>query len=509
MHSTSDGFYSYPSLSNEQIVFSSEDDLWTVDVGGGLAQRITNGKGTASHASFSPCGKKIAFTGMEEGTYEVFVLDLTSGKHRKLTHLGASTFVVGWSDDGKFILFRSNHQQSIQRSSTLFKVAEKGGEPIDLGYGESSWFGESPSKNLKVIGRFSDDIARWKRYKGGTAGVIWVKDGRKKWVRILEKIKSGVVRPMVILSRVYFISDMKGYGELYSCLKDGSEIRKHTNHRGFYVRQASTDGKKIVYTCGGDVYLFDPEKNKTKKVDIDYRSPRSQMVRKYPNPRRYLSSVAMHPKGIALASISRGKLFAFSNWEGGEKNIGQKLKGRMRNVAFLNDGKRILVQNDESGEELFYIFDTVKNTHKALAGKNYGRILSLEISPTHDVAVATNHRYELITINLKSGTMKTLDHSDYDRITGINWSADGQYVVYAKPDSDRTSKIRVVFVSLPNSNNWELMVRGHRGRIFPRGNSYQDDPGARCAPLQFCSAEERKVFRLVVWAPENILCSSF
>ncbi|GEM_PF-4362588 len=81
--------------------------------------------------------------------------------------------------------------------------------------------------------------------------------------------------------------------------------------------------------------------------------------------------------------------------------------------------------------------------------------------------------------------------------------------VGAKEFCERFSAEHKAFVSLPNSNNWELMVRGHRGRIFPRGNSYQDDPGARCAPLQFCSAEERKVFRLVVWAPENILCSSF
>ncbi len=444
MQTSHDGFYSYPTISGDHLVFSSEDDLWSVDIAGGIPRRLTNGKGTSSHANFSPCGSKVAFTGMEEGTLEVYVLDLESGQQKKLTHLGAGTIVVGWTKDGKSILFRSNHQQAIARSSTLFRVSVNGGEPVELGYGESRWYSESADGKTKALGRFSDDLARWKRYKGGTAGVIWIKKGRNKWTRILQEHTSGVVRPMLINKRVYYISDVKGYGEIYSCLEDGSGQKKHTNHKGFYVRHATTDGEKITYACGGDLYIFDPETNRTKRVKIDYRSTRSQMVRKYPNTRKYLSTVALHPKGIAMAAVSRGQLFAFSNWDGGEKRIGAELNGRMRSVAFFNDGKRILTQNDESGEEVFYVFDTEKGTQKMLKPQNYGRILSLELSPTHDVAVATNHRYELIHINLKSGIMKKLDASDHGRINGINWSADGQYVVYSKAVCERTSKICVV-----------------------------------------------------------------
>lgn len=439
-----DGFYSYPTLHGDTLVFVSEDDLWSISLRGGSAVRLTNLKGGASYASFSPDGLRVAFTGKEEGSREVYVLDMQSGKITKLTHLGAMTSVVGWTGDEKHILFRSNHQQPIARSATLFKVSIPGGEAINLGLGEARWFSESKDGRTQVLGRFSDDIARWKRYKGGTAGVMWVKKGKQKWVRILEKIQAGVIRPMIINKRIYFISDMKGYGELYSSNFDGSEIKKHTRHHGFYPRHAMSDGERITYSCGGDLYIFDASTGKSKQVKVDYKSSRQQMARKFPSSRKYLSGLAVHPGGVALAAITRGKLFAFSNWEGGVHQLGAELKGRMRNAAFLNDGKRIVAQNDESGEEVFYIFDTEKRTQKVLQKFDYGRILEFEISPTHDVAIAANHRYELLQINLKSGRLKKLDRSEYGRITGLSWSADGQYVAYAKPDSERTSKIRVV-----------------------------------------------------------------
>ncbi len=42
------GYYSDPALHGNTIIFTSEGDLWSVDIHGGAAHRLTSGAGTSS-----------------------------------------------------------------------------------------------------------------------------------------------------------------------------------------------------------------------------------------------------------------------------------------------------------------------------------------------------------------------------------------------------------------------------------------------------------------------------
>lgn len=48
---------------------------------------------------------------------------------------------------------------------------------------------------------------------------------------------------------IAFLSDHQGVGNLYSCLTDGTDLRRHTDHDAFYARHASSDGTRVVYQC--------------------------------------------------------------------------------------------------------------------------------------------------------------------------------------------------------------------------------------------------------------------
>src|SRR5512146_16775 len=65
------GYYRYPALHDSTLVFTAEGDLWTVGTGGGLARRLTTGRGQEGYAALSPDGKTIAFSADYEGPIEV------------------------------------------------------------------------------------------------------------------------------------------------------------------------------------------------------------------------------------------------------------------------------------------------------------------------------------------------------------------------------------------------------------------------------------------------------
>jgi len=439
------GYYRFPSVRNNEVVFISEDDIWKVPLSGGAAVRITANTAPAMSPRISPDGKFLAYVSQEEGMPEVYVKSMDGGEQKRLTFLGARTNVLGWSADGKFIYFASSFAQPYD--SSIYKIPKDGGqeEIVPVGHANQISFG----KKGTVIARHATDPARWKRYRGGTAGEIWIDEkGEGEFRQILKDLKSNIACPMWINDRIYFISDHEGIGNIYSCDLKGKNIKRHSHHDEYYARYADTDGKTIVYHSGADLYKINVVKDKCEMIKVDYVSSHTQINRKFICASEYLEGYDLSPKGTHTAVASRGKIVSFANWTGAVKQSGKKDGVRYRMPAWLNDSKKYVAVSDEiDGEDRLIIIDTETGKESLLKNIVLGRIRGIFPSPKTDQIIITNHKNEMYLVDYKKNTSKLLDKSDNLRIFNVSWSPDGKWAAYSYFNTMQSCLIKVVHIS--------------------------------------------------------------
>ena len=523
-----EGYYRFPTIHNNTIVFVSEDDLWTVSRQGGMPRRLTSNLGNVTYPMLSPDGQQLAFVGRDEGAPEVYVMPAEGGSARRLTYLSSKCRVVGWSLDGANILFTSTYGQVVPGEYGLFQIRADSaiGEAEPLPYGPAQTIAYGPNGQI-VLGRNTGDPARWKRYRGGTAGHLWCGSG-DDFARLLPDLAGNIDAPMWITSsgddtsaskdsandstndaneRIYFVSDHEGIGNLYSCTPTGAEIARHTDHEDYYVRNPSTDGKQIVYHAGADLYVYSVATNAVERVAIEYRSPRVQRNRKFVNSTLYTSAATLHPSGRALTTIARGRPFTFYNHEGPVYQHGKRDGVRYRTPVWFNDGSRLLLISDETGEEALEIHTAEPGVEPiVLDGLDIGRVLRIKMSPARDMVAISNHRHELLIVDLedldpkkqanedkkdaldaaalpsasdakKTATTETdaeaqytetpeerapsdrltvVDRSPMQRVAGFDWSPDGWWLAYGYAASPHSTAIRLYRLAAADAKDESL-----------------------------------------------------
>jgi len=425
------GYYRHATIADEAIVFVCEDDLWTVSRNGGTARRLTSSVGEVSTPRLSPDGSLVAFVARDEGNPEVYIMPAAGGAPRRLTFLGSEVCAISaWSAGGDSILFASDAGSPFVRETRGFSISKDGGAPIPLGLGHMRSLSQHPDGRI-VLGRNNDDPARWKRYRGGTAGDIWVdRDGSGTFARMIA-LNGNLVWPMWIGERIAFLSDHEGIGNIYSVQPDGSNLRRHTNETEYFVRFPATDGKTIVYGAGAALFLLDPLTDEVKRLDIEAPSTAPQTARRFVDVGEGLEHFASSPDGTALALVSRGRPFTMPLWEEAVTAHGDGSRVRYRSAEWLRDGKRFVCVSDGGGVERLEVHSANGDEAVQIATEeNIGRVTEIAVSPTADVVAVANHRYELLLVDLDEHQVRVIDTSPASRIHDLAFSPDGRWIAY-------------------------------------------------------------------------------
>ncbi|MEO5930984.1 MAG: S41 family peptidase, partial [Candidatus Kapaibacterium sp.] len=440
------GYYRFPTVQANTVIFTSEDDLWSVPADGGIARRLTSSLSEAARPVLSPDGTWLAFMAREEGHYELYSMLASGGEAKRLTFFGTNTRPVGWSRDGSQILFVTNYGQPFRNITRVYSIAPEGGTITEIPVGPATSISYSPVRGT-VIGRNTHDTARWKRYRGGTAGDLWIDTDDDGNFHRLITLQANLDAPMWVGERIYFLSDHEGYSNIYSCTPAGEDLRRHTDHDEYYCRNASTDGRRIVYHAGADIYLFDPELDQSSRIAIEYHSPRTQRSRKFIQGGNYLQNYGLHPKGHSTALVVRGKPITLGNFAGPVVQHGDQDGTRYRYASYLNDGKRLVALSDRGGEETIVILGGDGSEEEdRLEGLEIGRPTNFVISPKKNHVAFSNHRNEVIVVDLDTRELRLIDRSKTLHDSGLAWSPDGRWLAFNHAEVPETSYLMIADV---------------------------------------------------------------
>jgi len=474
------GYYRYAAIAHDTIVFVCEDDLWTVPATGGTARRLTTSTGDVATPRLSPDGSTIAFVAREEGSPEVYVMPALGGPAKRLTFLGSDVCSVsGWTPDGASILFCSDAAAPFARETHAFVVPAAGGRATPLRLGHARSLAQHADGRF-VIGRNNDDPARWKRYRGGTAGDLWVdRDGSGTFERLVT-LPGNPVWPMWVGERIFFLSDHQGVGNLYSVRPDGGDLQRHTHETEYFVRFPSTDGRRVAYTAGAAVHVYDAESGTDRTIAIETPSNAAQTARRFVDLSDRLEHFAPSPDGTALALVSRGRAITMPLWEEAAIAHGAGSSVRYRASEWLPDGKRFVCVSDASGAERLEIRDASGEAEPdVLAEVDFGRMVELAVSPVADVVALSNHRHELLLVDLAERRARVVDRSPASHVRDLAFSPDGRWIAYscavapdvnAMPNGD-TAIVRIAKVKSGAVHDVTPLLRVDRGPAWdPDGN---------------------------------------
>ena len=440
----------YPHLHGDLVAFTAEDDVWLAPLDGGRAWRVSADNVPVTSPRISPDGTTVAWTSTRDGAPEVHIAPVDGGPSTRLTHWGSRrTRVRGWTPDGR-VLAISTWGQGSGRRTWAHAVPLDGGPATTLPYGPVGDVAHGPHL-LLASAPMGLEAARWKRYRGGTAGKLWIdREGDGEFVRLHEDLDGNLECPLWAGDRVAFLSDHEGVGAVYSSLPDGSGLRRHTPVDGFYARHASGDGSRVVYASAGELWLLDDlDTAEPRRLDVRLGGQRTDRRPYHLNAARWFGSASPDHTARGSAVAVRGSVHWVTHRSGPARALAAEPGVRARLPrTFRADGEEwVAWVTDAEGEDALEFAPATGlapgATPRRLAAGRLGRVLELAMAPDGSRAAVAAHDGRLLFVERETGEVREVDRSADGPVSGLVFSPDSVWLAWAHPGPDPLSQLKL------------------------------------------------------------------
>ncbi len=442
----------FPDISEAEVVFVAGGDIWKAPLKGGEAFRLTMHDGDEIMPKFSPDGQWIAFTGEYDGNPDVYVMDASGGRIKRLTFHPGYDLVVGWNSQKNKIIFRSG-RDSYSRFTRLYMISPDGSGLERLILHEAAQGSFSPDGTQIAYNRVSRENRSWKRYQGGTAQEVYIYNFKTQTDTNITHFKGTDRLPMWIGNTIYFSSDRDRVLNIYAYDTNSGTINQITRHTRYDVRFPSMGKSKIVYELGGDLWLLDPATQETHKIPITISSDLPALRPYHKKVKDFVTAASVSPSGKRILVEARGEIFSVPQNKGRVRNLTQTSGTREKDAVWSPDGKQIAYLSDATGEYQIYLRTPGEpNVVTRLTGLPPGYRHTLRWAPDSKKLAFSDEHLQLNILDIKTRKVTIADKADYQNIDvsldkkaiyDFSWSPDSRYIAYSKMDSTLVSKIYI------------------------------------------------------------------
>jgi len=448
------GYYRFPSVNSDLVVFTAEGDLWKYNQSTGSCFRITTNQGVESNASISPDGKSIAFNAEYEGPNEVYLISAEGGIPKRITWEGlkggSAPKIYGWTKEGKLIVSTSYYSTLPAKQLALIDPSALEYSLVPLAQADEGVFDENG--NLYFT-RLAFQGSHTKRYKGGTAQNLWKFDGKDEAVPLTADYAGTSKNPMFYQGRLYFLTDRDGTMNLWSMLPNGNDLKQHTHSVAWDLKDADLQDGKVVYQKQADLYLFDIASSQEKLLDISLISDFDQKRPVWEkDPMKKIQAISISKTGSHVLLTSRGRVFCAPVDGGRWAEVTRKYGIRFKTAKFTGDKDDVVFISDESGEmELWKTDRNGFTVPSQLTTDSKVLIMNHQPSPDGKYIAYTEKDYALRLYDATTKTVRQIDQDNVGGFSDLKWSPDSKWLAYTDPADNQNSQLKVVNVETNQS----------------------------------------------------------
>ncbi len=454
-----------PSLNADgtQMAFNFQGDVWTADINGQNAKRLTVHEGYDTNPLWSADGQSIAFQSNRFGNYDVYTIPSKGGLSKRITHHSATDNLTDYTKHGDILFSTRRSFAQVEREYETHTVSHTGGTPYRLMHALGFDSKLSPNGKFIVFVKGNCRIQR-EAYRGAANRNIWLYDIKNdKYIQLTTFNGNDFYPQWGDNNTIYFQSARSGKYNVHKLkvsdtgIKEGQiEQVSHFKDMGIFSFNVSRNGNAIIMAKADKVFVMDTATKSQNEVSIniasDYRF--IPVERKTYSDR--INEIAVSPNGKYMALTIRGEIFLRTNDKEKSRTVNiSNSPYRDRMAAWVNDSTLIFI-SDRGGQNDLYVvtsddkkesnlFKTLKLRVEGITNTNEGES-HLVISPNGKHIVFNRGRGKLVVADIASNgklSNEKILRDGWDAADNVSWSPDSKWLAYSLSDLDFNSEIYI------------------------------------------------------------------